>query len=406
MTEKGVTTIPGGGVTSAKGFFAGATCAGLKTRGNDKLDLGIVYSETSCVGAGVFTTNAVVSPGVTLTRERVSSGHIRGVVANSGCANACVGPQGLTDAREMAALAAARLGVGEDEVLVASTGIIGVELPMSLIRGAVDSIEVSPDGGPLFARAIMTTDSHPKEAAVSFEIDGTTCTIGAVAKGVGMIHPNMATLLCFIATDAAVEPGFLREALVGTMNVSLNMVTIDGDSSTNDSAVVLANGAAGNAPIRAETSEAELFQRALTAVCTPLTKMVAKDGEGATKLIEVTVEEAATVEDARRAAKTVASSLLVKAAVHGGDPNWGRVAMALGRSGARVQEETLSLYMNEICVFDVGAPIPFFKEAIVASMQKSEIKIRASLGVGEHSATAWGCDLTEEYVRFNSEYTT
>ena len=375
MTANGIVTIPGGGVTSAKGFLAGATCAGLKTRGEEKLDLGIVCSEAPCVGAGVFTTNAVVSPGVTLTRERVSSGRVRGVIVNSGCANACVGPQGLTDAREMSALAAAKLGVSEDEVLVASTGIIGVELPMSLLRGAVDRIELSRDGGPRFARAIMTTDSHPKEAAVSFEIDGTTCTIGAVVKGVGMINPNMATLLCFIATDAAVEPGFLREALLGTINVSLNMVTIDGDSSTNDSTVILANGAAGNTPIRAETNEADLFRQALTEVCIPLTKMVAKDGEGATKLIEVTVEEAATIEDARRAAKTVASSLLVKAAVHGADPNWGRVAMALGRSGARVQEETLSLYMNEICVFDVGAPIPFFKDVIVASMMEPEIKI-------------------------------
>ncbi len=406
MAQEGIVNIPGGGVTSAKGFLAGATYAGLKTYGEDKLDLGIVYSEAPCAGAGVFTRNSIVSPGVTVSRERVSSGRVRGVVVNSGCANACVGPQGLTDAREMSALAAAKLGVNEDEVLVASTGIIGVELPMSLIRTTIDQIELSPDGGPEFARAIMTTDSHPKEVGVTFDIDGTTCTIGAVAKGVGMINPNMATLLCFIATDAAVEPGFLREALERAINVSLNMVTIDGDSSTNDSAVVLANGAAGNTPIRAETGQADVFLQALTEVCIPLTKMVAKDGEGATKLIEVTIEEAANIEDARSAAKTVASSMLVKAAVHGGDPNWGRVAMALGRSGASVREETLSLYMNEICVFDAGAPIPYFKDAIVASMKASEIKIRAKLGIGDRSATAWGCDLTEEYVHFNSEYTT
>ena len=401
-----VEPIEGGGVTSAEGFSAGATFAGLKTYGQDKLDFGLLVSDRPCATAGMFTQSTIVSPSVTITRERVADGRAQAVVANSGCANACVGPQGLIDAKATTALAAAKLGLPEEDVLIASTGIIGVELPMSLVRLAVDKVETSDDGGTRFARAIMTTDSKPKEAAVSFEAGGKRCAIGAAAKGVGMIHPDMATHLSFIATDAAVEPGFLREALRDAVNRSFNMVTVDADTSTNDTVLLLANGAAGNEPIQAGTPEAAEFVAALDAVCVPLTKMIARDGEGATKLIEVTVERAASYDDARRAARTVASSALVKAAVHGADPNWGRVMMALGRSGALVDESKIALYMNEICVFDQGAPVPFFKEAAQVTMREDVVTVRADLDVGTAAATAWGCDLTEEYVRFNSEYTT
>ena len=221
-----------------------------------------------------------------------------------------------------------------------------------------------------------------------------------------MVHPNMATLLCFIATDAVVEPGFLHSALQSSIDQSLNMVTIDGDTSPSDMTVILGNGMLGNSPILAETPEADLFQQALTEVCITLTRMIAGDGEGATKLLEVTVEEAVSLEDARRAARTIAGSPLVKAAVHGNDPNWGRAVTALGYSGATVAEEKLALFLNEICVLDKGIPVPFFKEAAAVSMSEPVVKIRARLGLGQHQATAWGCDLTEEYVRYNSEYTT
>ena len=401
-----IESVQNGSITSPAGFSAGATYAGLKTYGQDKLDLCLLHSEVPCAAAGVFTRNQIVSPSVVLTRERLADHQAQAIIVDSGCANACVGPYGMIDAREMTELAAKHLDVPVEDVLVASTGIIGVELPMALVRTAVEKIQVFESGGREFARAIMTTDSHPKETAVSFEIDGRRCTIGGTVKGVGMIHPDMATLLGFLTTDAAVEPGFLRAVLTEVVNLSLNMVTIDGDSSTNDSVIIMANGLAGNAPIQAETPEAELFQQALLEVCVPLTKMVARDGEGATKLIEVAVEGAKTLEDARVAAKTIASSPLVKAAVHGADPNWGRVIVALGRSGAAVEESRLALYMNEICVFDEGAPVAFFKEAAVVSMREPEVRIRVKLGLGEYEATGWGCDLTEEYVRFNSEYTT
>ena len=406
MSEQLINTVENGTVTSARGFTAGSTYAGLKTYGQDKLDLGILASDKPSAVAGVFTRSKIVSSTVTLTRQRVQSGRAQAVIVNSGCANACVGPQGMVDAMEMASLAADKLGMAQESVLVASTGVIGVEIPMSLIRPAIDKIEMSPDGGHSFARAIMTTDTHPKEVAVSFEIDGKRCTLGAAAKGVGMIHPDMATMLCFVGTDAAVEPGFLQSTLGAAADSSFNMLTIDGDTSTNDLLVVLANGDAGNKPIRAETPEAELFQQALSDVCQTLTRMIARDGEGATKLIDVTVEGAASAQDARKVARTVVSSPLVKTAVHGADPNWGRLMMAIGRSGAEVQEDMLALYLNGICMFDAGAPIPFHKDLAVLSMKESDVKIIVRLGLGEHSATAWGCDLTEEYVRFNSEYTT
>ena len=406
MAEQQIQSVDGGTVSSPLGFSAGATYAGLKTYGEDKLDLAILYSERPCATAGVFTRNRVVSPSVRLDRQRVQKGQAQAVIVNSGCANSCVGPQGMVDAIEMAALGARKLGLPEEPVLVASTGVIGVELPMALIRPAVDQIELSREGGHAFARAIMTTDSHPKETAVSFQVGGKLCTLGGAAKGVGMIHPDMATMLCFIATDAVVEPGFLQTALKTAVDRTLNMVTVDGDTSTNDTVLVLANGAAGNAPVRAETQEAELFQDALGEVCLTLTRMIARDGEGATKLIEATAEGAASQEDARKVVRSIVNSALVKAAVHGGDPNWGRVICAVGNSGASVQEEKLSLYINGICMFDAGMPIAFFRDLAVLSMKEADVKILVRLGMGENAATAWGCDLTEEYVRFNSQYTT
>ena len=406
MPAQGFHEIPSGTITSATGFRAGSTYAGLKTYGRDKLDLGIVASEAPCTAAGVFTTNKVCSATVPLSRSRILAGQVQAIIANSGCANACVGHQGMLDAEAMGALAAEHLGIPEAGVLVASTGIIGVELPMARLRQNVGKVEVGAEGGHGFARAIMTTDSHPKEAAVQFTIGGKRCVIGAVVKGVGMIHPNMATMLCFLTSDAAVDSEFLSGALGRAVDGTLNMLTVDGDTSTNDMAVILANGLAQNPLIRSGTPEANLFEAALGHVCATLTTMIARDGEGATKLMQVVVSGAATLEDARLAARAVVRSPLVKSAVHGGDPNWGRIICAIGSSGANVVEEKLALEINGVVMLEKGTPVPFFKEAASMSMKESDVKIEASLGLGEFSATAWGCDLTEEYVRFNSAYTT
>ena len=398
--------IQGGGVTSAKGFLAGGTYAGLKAPGADVLDLGLLVSERPASVGAVFTTNKVQSPSVTFTRRQAETGTARALVANSGCANCSVGEQGLKDAGEMAALAARHLDVGPEETLVCSTGMIGVELPMALIRQNVGNIQVSAEGGNQFARAIMTTDTHPKEMAVSLELGGRKITMGGAAKGVGMISPNMATMLAFVATDAAVEQRFLQSALTEAVDLSFNMIDVDGDQSTNDTVLVMANGAAGGAPIEADTEEAGPFQESLSYVCTALAKELVRDGEGAQRLIEVAVDGAGTADDARVAAKAVASSMLVKSMVHGRDPNWGRIMMAVGKSGIDLDESRVDVFINDIHVAHEGIAIPFFKDAVVSAMAVPEVRFRVSLNQGSGEATAWGCDLTEEYVTLNSAYST
>ncbi len=398
--------IPNGTVTSAKGFLAGATYAGLKTYAPDKLDLGVLVSDSSCIAAGMFSTNKILSPSVTLTKQHIALGKASAIAANSGCANACVGEQGLKDAQEMVSLAANHLDIKPEEVLICSTGIIGVELPMALIRKNISNIRLSPEGGHQLAQAIMTTDTHPKEMAVSLKVDGKNVTIGGITKGSGMIHPNLATMLSFIATDAAVEPSFLQDALREAVNSSFNMIDVDGDQSTNDSVILLANGAAENESIEAGTPNAVAFQETLTYLCIGLAKELARDGEGSTKLIEAVVEGAWKVDGARAIARSVVSSLLVKAAVHGNDPNWGRIMMAIGKSGVDVDESKIALYISDICILEEGRPIPYFTDAVVAAMSGSEVSLRIHLNLGEASATAWGSELTEEYVTFNSAYTT
>ena len=398
--------LEGGTITSPKGFAAGATYSGIRTYTEDKLDLGIVCSESVCTVAGTFTKNMVKSPSVVLDQQRVATGRSQAVVINSGIANACVGEQGMTDAIDMAALAAAKLGIDPELVLACSTGLIGVELPMGLIRSGMDKIEMHDDGGHELARAICTTDLVSKEAAVSFEVDGVTYTLGGIAKGSGMIHPDMATMLAFLATDAPVDGGFLQASLSRAVDCSFNMISVDGDTSTNDSVLLLANGAAGGAAIDASSPGADAFQAALGAVCAELAKAIARDGEGASKLIEVVVDNALSESDARVAALSVASSSLVKSAVHGADPNWGRIIVALGYSGAEVKEERVALFINDVCIMEGGRPIPYFKDAVVLSMSGADVNLRLVLGLGDASATAWGCDLSEEYVTFNSAYTT
>ena len=402
-----ITHVDGGTITTAKGFRAGGTYVGIKTYSEDKMDMGMLLSEAPCSAAGVFTKSTLVSPSVTLNRETLSAGApVRALVVNSGIANAGVGEQGYIDAKEMAAVAAAGLGVKPEEVLVFSTGVIGVELPMSLIKKGVDQIQLSEGGGNELARAMMTTDTRTKEAAVSINLGGVTVNIAGVAKGSGMIHPNMATMLCFVATDAAVTQGYLRTILPDIADSTLNMLDIDGDTSTNDSLVILANGTADNSPISAGSTDAEVFKEALTDVLVRLTRQLAQDGEGATRLLVAEVRGARNVADARMAAKTITSSLLVKSAVYGADPNWGRLIMALGRSGAETIESKIDLYINGICIMEGGRPVPFHRDAVVALMRSDEVTFGVNLNLSDGQATAWGCDLTEEYVVINSAYTT
>ena len=401
-----ISVVESGTITSPQGFTAGATYAGLKTFAEDKLDLGIIVSEVACISAGVFTTSTIKSPTVTVNQAHLKQAKPKGIIVNAGIANACVGEQGYKDAEEMASIAGEILGANANEILVCSTGVIGVELPMSLIRDNVKNISISRDGANQVARAMMTTDTRPKEIAVSCEIDGKLVQIGGVAKGSGMIHPNMATMLSFITTDAAVEQDFLEQCLKLVADSSYNMLTIDGDTSTNDTVLVLANGLAGNKPIAIGTEDAQIFHSALLEVAILLTRELARDGEGASRLLTIEIEGANDTSSARQAARTIASSSLVKSAVYGSDPNWGRVLAALGRSGIETDENKIDLFVNGVCIMESGTPIPFHKEAVVVLMKGPEVIFKLQLNSGDGSATAWGCDLTQEYVIINSAYTT
>jgi glutamate N-acetyltransferase/amino-acid N-acetyltransferase len=404
MVEARISFATLGTVTSPHGFSAGATHAGIKK--DDSLDLGILYSEVPCRAVGLFTTNKIKAAPVVLAQERLPSEKARAVVVNSGCANASVGEVGPNDAIRMSELAARKLGVSAENVLVASTGVIGKRLPMELVESGIGQISVSRNGGHELARAIMTTDRIPKEAAVSVRVGESEFTIGGIAKGSGMIHPDLATLLCFLATDAVVSLDFLKYSLEKAVAVSFNMVSIDGDTSPNDMVLLLANGQAGNELIRESSPLADSFQRALAELCIHLAKGIARDGEGATRLIEVKVNGAASPEAARLAARTVVSSSLVKAAVHGSDPNWGRIMAALGQSGIEVMESKIDLYIGDICLVAAGLPRAYNPKEVVGVLASSEVPVRLELNLGTASATAWGCDLSEEYVTINSAYTT
>jgi glutamate N-acetyltransferase/amino-acid N-acetyltransferase len=382
--------------------MAGAVSAGIKNSPGQRLDLGILLSTKTCVTAGVFTTNKIKAAPVLLSHERLRRGNIRAVVMNSGCANACTGKQGLADALEMTELAAKSIGIKKEEVLAASTGVIGTMLPMENIRAALPKIMFSVAGGHDLARAIMTTDRVPKEVAVKTD----DFTIGGILKGSGMVHPDMATLLCFLTTDAAIEGGFLRQALKEAAAVSFNMLSIDGDGSTNDTVIIMANGVVRGEVIRMGSHKARVFQQALDKVCIYLAREAARDGEGATKLIEVRVSGALSLREAQLAAKTIVGSSLVKTAVYGADPNWGRILAAAGRSGAALEEGRTELYIGETCVVKDGAPVSFNREAVTQYMKGKEVHIKLNLHLGKAEATAWGCDMTEEYVKINAEYTT
>ncbi|MDD5038168.1 MAG: bifunctional glutamate N-acetyltransferase/amino-acid acetyltransferase ArgJ [Dehalococcoidales bacterium] len=398
--------IPGGTVTSPRGFCAGATYTGIKKKNEHTLDLGILFSEKPCVAAGLFTTNRIKAASIVLCQERLQKGRAVAIIANSGCANAYTGEQGLADAAEMSALAAKCIGATPEDVLVASTGVTGKPLPMKLIRAGINRIVLTQDGGHELARAIMTTDTVPKEVAIAAQIEGMKYTIGGVAKGSGMIHPNMATMFCFLTTDIAVEIDFLRAALRKAVDVSFNMISVDGDTSPSDTVLIMANGQVGNKPISRKSRQAANFQESLNEVCIHLAKAIARDGEGATRLIEVTVNGAISPRQARLAAKTIVGSSLVKTAVHGADPNWGRIIAAVGRSGAEVSEERIDLRIGGINLVKGGRPLPFSEPGVVRVLKQNEVPISLNLNLGKASATAWGCDLSEQYVAINSQYMT
>jgi glutamate N-acetyltransferase / amino-acid N-acetyltransferase len=399
-------TIDNGSSTSATGFRAGALVAGIKASG--KPDLGLWTSDAECVAAATFTPNGFPAAPVLVSRAHLqaTNGRAQAVVFNAGNANACNGPQGLDDAREMTRLAATRLGVAPELLLVASTGIIGVPMPMDKVRAGMPLVQVSPDGGHDAARAIMTTDTRAKETAVVFNIGGRTVRIGAMTKGVGMIHPNMATMLAFVGTDASLDPAFARLALKRVVDRTFNMISVDRDTSTNDSCFLLANGLSGAPTLSATSPDAELFVAALEGVCTDLARKMAADGEGASKLLQVDVTGAASEADARAAARAVVSSSLVKAALHGEDPNWGRVFMAVGNSGAQIDPGRTALWIGSVQVAREGVGTGASKADASAQMHGAEVAMRVDLGLGDAAARAWGCDLTEAYVVENSAYST
>ena len=402
--EAKIEVIPSGSVTSPRGFHAGATFAGIKGKPEGKPDIGILFSGVPCAAAALYTTNRIKAAPIVLSQQRLQSGRVVAVVVNSGCANACTGEQGMADAVEMSELAAKQVGVSPEDVVVASTGVIGQRLPVERIRDGIMQIVLSADGGHELARAIMTTDTVPKEVAV--RAGESQFIIGGAAKGSGMIHPDLATMLGFLTTDANVDVGFLRLALQQAANISFNMVSIDGDTSTNDMVLIMANRLAGGELIAQGSRQADTFQQALNQVCIYLAKAIARDGEGATKLIEVTVNGASSVAEARLAARAIVSSSLVKAAVHGNDPNWGRIIAAAGRSGVEVVESKVDLCLGGICLLQTGQPLPVDRETVVKILDSSEVHIVLNLNMGGAAATAWGCDLSEEYVTINSQYTT
>ena len=403
-------------VTFARGFRAGTAACGIKafTAGASAIptgqrdDLVVIQSTNPCDAGGVFTTNKIKSASVVIDELHLQHNRVRALVVISGNANACTGAQGFKDALQMAKLTADRLDLDPDQVLVGTTGVIGRYLPMDAVKAgiAAASAALSSDHGIDAARAIMTTDTVPKTAQMEIEIGGRTVRVGGMCKGSGMIHPNMATMLAYITTDAAVEPGLMARLARPVADRSFNQVTIDGDSSTNDTFLLLANGAAGNAPVRHGTPEAAALEAVIVDVARELARAIARDGEGATKMIAVRVQGAESDQEARTAARAVASSSLVKTAVHGGDPNWGRIVCALGYSGAELALDRLHLSIGGLVVFERGAGVEVDLTAVRRAFEQPEIEIVATLGLAGGHAEAWGCDLSEEYVRINAEYTT
>jgi glutamate N-acetyltransferase/amino-acid N-acetyltransferase len=396
-----------GGITAVPGILAGGVAAGIKPSG--KKDLALIYSSSPARAAALFTRNQVKGAPVQVSMEHIRGGVAQAIVASSGCANVCTGDEGLKAAREMTRIVGELLGIPPKQVLVAATGVIGVPLPLDKVRAALPKLvkALSPQGGRHAAEAIMTTDTRPKEAAVRVEVGGRPVTIGGVAKGVGMIEPHLATMFCFLATDAVISRVALDSVLKRAVDRSLNRITVDGDQSTSDTVAILANGLAENAPLERPGRPLRQFAAGVEAVAGRLARMLMKDGEGATHVVEVVVRGAANRRDALAAARSVANSPLVKTAINGQDPNWGRIMMALGKSPARVAQDRVGVAFNDEVVVEAGLLRPGARlDRVRAIMAEPEYVIAIDLGVGAGQERVWTCDLSEEYVRINGKYTT
>ena len=402
-----------GGVCAAQGFRAAGLHVGVKTHNVNKKDVALIVSDADCAAAAVFTTNVVKAAPIHVTKAHLANGRARAVVANSGNANACA-PLGEENAKRMCAAAAKAIGCGAEDVLVCSTGVIGQTLRVNVIEEGMEELagllERSGAGSDAAAHAIMTTDTVKKEAAVETTVGGKTVRIGGIAKGSGMIHPNMGTMLCFITTDCAISPEMIREALVDTAHVSFNRISVDGDTSTNDTCLVLANGLAGNETITGEGEDYAAFLEALKALCVRLARMMAKDGEGARHLITCTVAGAKDEESAQTIAKSVISSTLTKAAIFGCDANWGRVLCAMGYSGEEFDPDKVDVAFasaaGEIPVCRQGRGLDFDEDLAKRILTEDEVEIRVRMGEGDASCTCWGCDITYDYIKINGDYRT
>ena len=399
-----------GGVCAATGFKASGIHCGIRAN-RTKRDIALIFSEKNAACAAVYTTNLVKGAPLVVTKENISDGYAQAVICNSGNANTC-NSNGIEIAKEMCSLLAKGLSIDPTDVVVASTGVIGQKLSIEPIKAGIPDLvaQLSKDGNENAAEGIMTTDTFKKEIAVSFTIDGKECKIGGMAKGSGMIHPNMATMLVFITTDVAISPEMLQKALSSDIANTFNMVSVDGDTSTNDMVTVLANGMAGNTPITAEGESFGTFMKALNTITVGLCRMIAGDGEGATKLLECVVSGAADKATAKTVAKSIICSSLLKAAMFGADANWGRVLCAIGYSGADVDVNKIDVAFKspkgtvEVC--KNGAGIDFSEEKAKQVLLEKEIDILVDLNSGKESATAWGCDLTYDYVKINGDYRT
>jgi glutamate N-acetyltransferase/amino-acid N-acetyltransferase len=402
-------TVPGGSITTPIGFRAGGLHCGLKK--TDRNDLGAIVCEVPAVAAAVYTTNQIQAAPIKVTRESLGKeGRLRAVLVNSGNANACTGEAGEADAREMQEAFARVLGVSPHQVAVASTGVIGERLKMDAVRSGIAGMPArlagDAEAAEAFSQAILTTDLVKKTACVKLDIDGKTVHVAGAAKGSGMIHPNMATMLGFVTTDANIGGEALQTLLRRATDVTFNMITVDGDTSTNDMVIVMASGLAGNGELSPDHPDWDKFAAALTHVCEELAKAIARDGEGATKLIEVCVAGAASDDDARAIAKTVIGSSLVKSAVFGADANWGRIIAAVGRAGRPINPATIDISLGPIRVLEQSRPVPFDEDEALQYLKGDTIRIDVDLNMGEGRSVGWGCDLTYDYVRINAAYRT
>ena len=394
------------GVTYAKGFQAAGIAAGLKKSG--KKDLALIYTKTPAAIAGTFTQNKVAAAPVHVSKATVKNGMAHAIISNAGCANACTGDEGFKNAQYMGEITANTLGCKPEEVVVGSTGVIGVQLPMATITAGIPKVAaaLSTSGSADASAAILTTDTKSKTATATFTIDGKEIHIGGIAKGSGMIRPNMATMLCYITTDLAITPELLQKALTEAVNFSFNMISVDGDMSTNDMCIVLANGEAGNTLIDTENEDFETVKGVLKNITIELAKQIAADGEGAGKFITINVHNALDFNDAKTVGMAVANSPLVKTAFFGEDPNWGRIICAVGYSGAHMVPEATTLCIGGIPIFAKGLGTAYDETALRAVMAEHDIVVDIDLGQGTESATVWTCDLTYGYVKINGEYHT